>query len=220
MIFLQIIKFLRNTKIRNFILYVSLILNLCIGIILWCPLTEQLYKPLIINEPLRKSEVIVILSAGIYDSGLPDFRTLVRLRRGLIIYRYNWADKIICAGGDRLKGIKISSAEAMKESLTFEGVPQGDIFTQDETQHTYNDIVYLLNKFKTKFDFNNAIFVTSSYHTYRVKKILEKMNINAIVVSAEPYELYPIFWTERLGLFKEVIREYLVIFYSKTKGSI
>ncbi len=195
-------------------------INLCLFVILFTPLTEQLYKPLIVNEKPEKSEVIVILSAGIYDDGLLDFGTLVRLRKGLELYRNKLAGKIICAGGIRPENIDISIAEAMKETLVLYGIPDENILTEDETINTYNDITYLLKKFESRFNFNNSIFVTSSYHTYRTKKILEKKSVNAFVVSANPYELEPISRLERLSLFKLVIREYMVFFYYKIKGWI
>lgn len=204
--------------IRKIVIVISLSINLCLCIILFTPLTEQLYKPLIINEEPEKSEVIVILSAGIYDDGLPGFATLVRLRKGLELYRNNQADKIICTGGIRPEGIDISIAEAMKKTLILYGIPDGNILTQDETVNTYHDITYLLKKFESKFNFNNSIFVTSSYHTYRTKKILEKRQVDAIVVSANPYELEPISNLQRLSLFKLVIREYMALCYFKIQG--
>lgn len=204
--------------IRNILIGISLSINLSLFIILFTPFTGLLYKPLIVDEPVKKSEVIVILTCGGYDSGLPTFRTLVRIRKGLELYNDNWADKIICAGGDRLIEAEMSSAQSMKKTLISYGVPSENILIQDETINTYNDITYLLNKFADKFDFNNAIFVTSSYHTYRTKKILEKKRIRASVVSAEPYELNPVVWSEKLDLFKEMAREYLAICYFKIKG--
>ena len=211
---------MRSKSVRNLILTVSLMLNLCIAIIILTPLTEQLYKPLIIDEPLRKSEAIIVLSGCIYRSGLPAFMTLTRLRKARELYRNKWADKIICIGGTRLDKINKSVSEVMKETLILNGIAEEDILIQDETRNTYDDISRLLVKFDKEFDFNKTIFVTSSFHTYRVKKILEKKRINAIVVSAEPYELYPHFKTSRLALFRIVAREYLAICYFKIKGWI
>jgi len=168
-------------------------------------------RPLIIDESLKKGEVIVVLSAGVYESGLPDFRTLIRLRKALEIYHHNYAGKFICAGGVRINKVKKSIAEAMKETLMLYGVPQEHIAIQDDSINTYNDITSLLREFKKEFDFNKAIFVTSSYHTYRVKRLLMKKGINATIVSAEPYELYPNKWSERFDLFREIVREYLAI---------
>lgn len=211
---------MRGNFVRKSILIASLSLNLCIAIIIFTPLTEQLYKPLIVDEPLRKSEAIIILSGDSYSSGLPGFITLTRLRKGIELYRNKWADKIICIGGTRLNKINKSISEIMKDTLILNGVPSEDILVQDETINTYNDIRYLTEKFGTYFDFHKSIFITSSYHTYRVKKILQKMNIKARVVSAEPYQLMPKIWSERLDLFREIVREYLAIFYFKLMGYI
>lgn len=211
---------MRIKFIRGIVIGISLSINLCLFIILFTPFTEQLYKPLIVDEPVKKSEVIVILTCGGYDSGLPTFRSLIRIRKGLELYNNNWADKIICAGGDRLVEAGISSAQAMKQTLISYGVQRENIFVQDETINTFNDITYLLKKFERNFNFNNAVFVTSSYHTYRTKKILEKKQIKASVISAEPYELNPVVWSEKMDLFKEVAREYMAICYFKIKGWI
>lgn len=213
-------KFLKISKgIVKSIIIGSLSINLILIIILLTPLTKILYKPLIINELPKESEVIVVMSAGMYDLGIPDFNTSIRIRKGLELYRKNIANKIICVGGVKLKSNK-SIAEIMKETFVLYGVFPQDILTHDETINTYNDITFLLNKYKKTYDFNNAVFVTASYHTFRVKQVLRKKNVNATVVSADPYELHPEVWSEKLGTFCDVIREYLSICYFKLKGWI
>lgn len=209
---------MKSKTVRKLVIGISLSINLFLIVIIFTPLTEQLYKPLIIDEKPEKSEVIVILSAGIYDDGLPDFGTMVRIRKGLELYRNHHADKIICAGGIKPEGLDISIAEAMKSTLVLHGVPAENVLTEDETINTYNDITYLLKKFESMFNFNNSIFVTSSYHTYRTKKILDKKRVTALIVSANPYELKPISRLERLSLFKSVIREYMALCYFKIQG--
>ncbi len=195
-------------------------INIFFAIILFTPLTEQLYKPLIVNEQPIKSEVIVVMSAGAYESGLPDFGTMVRLRKGLELYHNGWADRIICAGGIRYENINKSIAELMKQTLILYGVPPVNIKIQDETINTYNDIRYLTKNCEPDFDFNKAMFVTSSYHTYRVKRILHKMGLNASVISAEPFELMPTACSQRMDLFRNIIREYMAICYFKLRGYI
>ncbi len=211
---------MRKSLIWKFIISTSLILNFVLAIILFTPLTEQLYKPLIINDSLSKSEAIVVLAGDSYYSGLPGFRSLTRLKKALELYRDNWANKIICIGGTRLAKVNKSISEILKDTLILFGIPAQDILVYDQSFNTYDDISNLVAKFDRQFDFNKCIFVTSSFHTYRVKKVLEKKKITAAVVSAEPYELYPNFFTLRLDLFRMVIREYLAIYYFKTKGWI
>lgn len=211
---------MRNDLIKNTILAVSLAINIAMAVILFTPLTERLYVPLIVDEPVHKSEAVVVLSGDNLPSGFPALKTLTRLRKGIELYHDRLASKIICLGGTMAGKTDKTIAIAMKEALVFYGIPPDDIIVQDETTNTYYDIKRLIEKYHEKFNFNNVAFVTSSFHTYRVKKVLEKLGMYSPVVSAEPYELYPNFWTMRLDLFSMVAREYMVIVYFKIKGWI
>jgi uncharacterized SAM-binding protein YcdF (DUF218 family) len=202
-----------RTWIKRLVIIVSLILNVGLAIVLFTPLSEQLHKGLIFNEEPKESQVIVVLSGGFHEPGIPGHQTCIRLLKGLEIYRDGWADNIICAGGTRLESNGKSVAQVMKETLVLWGVPEGNVLVQDESINTYNDITYLLNKFAGQFDFDQALFVTSAYHTYRVKRILDKKNLQSAVISASPWELHPYVWTERLDLFRKVAREYGAICY-------
>ncbi|MBN2121178.1 MAG: YdcF family protein [Candidatus Omnitrophica bacterium] len=212
--------FLKSTRLKNIICIFSGIAIFILVVILFTPLAEQLCKALIIDEAPVSSEGIVILSGGVYKCGLPDFGTLVRLRKGLELYREEYADKIICLGGNMVEKTQKTFAQHMKDTLILNGVAADDILIQDETVNTYRDVAHLVKKFNGIFDFNQVLFVTSAYHTYRLKKILQKMGINARVISAEPYELTPRFWPERLLFFYYIIREYGAICYFKLKGYI
>ncbi len=203
---------------KKYVGYLSIIANIVLLIILFTPLTEQLYKPLIVDEPAVPGDVIVVLSSGGYTHGFPGFRTITRLLKALELYRQYPSRKILCSGGFRLKKADKTIAQVMKETLILYGIPGDDILVQDDTTNTYLDITALLERFREEFDFNNALFVTSSYHTYRVKKILLKKGVNAVVISANPWELYPSAWSERIDLFREIIREYGAICFFKLRG--
>ena len=211
-------KMLKNKTVNKSIGYLSIITNIILFIILFTPLAEQLYKPLIVDETAVPGNVIVILSSGGYDHGFPGFRTMTRLHKGLELFRQKPSRKIICAGGFRLHRANKTIAQVMKETLQLYGISGDNILVQDDTTNTYLDITTLLKRFKKKFDFNKALFVTSSYHTYRVKRILLKKGVNASVISANPWELYPNVWSQRLDLFREIIREYGAICYFKLRG--
>jgi len=211
-----------KSSIKSVLIQAGIVCNLFIFVVLFLPVTEILYKPLMHDDIISSSkyQAIVVLAAGMYRSGSPDYRTLVRLKKGQELYRQGKADKIICIGGIMAGNPSKSIAVVMKDTLVAHGIVPQDIFVDDGTTHTYNDISHMLDKFGKDIDFNSAIFVTSSYHTFRVKKILEKKRLRAQVASAEPYELYPHEITERVGLFAEVIREYVAVGYSWLKGWI
>ena len=199
--------------------WISIWVNGIILIILFSPVSEFLNSFLIIDEDAKKAEVIVVLSAGIYPSGEPDFRSLYRINKALELIHKNVADKIICAGGSP-DSEYVSFARSMKNKLRLYGVRSTDIWVYDETSHTYADICGVITKYKDQFEFNNALFVTSAFHTYRVKKILKKLGYSAKVVSADPIELQPNRPSLRLNLIDIALREYLALVYSKIMGWI
>lgn len=192
-------------------------MNFSLFIILFTPITEILYKPLIVDEKPQKSEVIVILSSvDAFDTvnGFPDFSTLARLQKGLQLYRDGYAEKIICAGGSKLRSTHKSYAQVMKGTLLSYGIQENNIHIQDDIEgdwNYYKNLLGMVNKFKGKYNFDNSIIVTSSQNTYRIKKLFLKQNINAIVVSAEKYALHPSNWHERFGLFRDIVNEYWAV---------
>jgi len=207
-------------KIVKIVSTISIVVNLVLGVVLFSPLTEKLYQPLLINEPLKKSEAIVVFSGDGYACGTLGMLTLTRMHKAIQIYRAGWAPKIFCIGGKRFPKIGRSISEVMRDYLILYGIPKEDILISDRARGTREDINLMLDEFGKKYDFHNAMFVTSSFHTFRVKKLLQKKNIEAPVVSTDRYELYPNFWATRLDIFKFVVREYLAICYSKVKGWI
>ena len=111
-----------KTLIR-IICLISTGLNLLLGIILITPLTEKLCKPLIVDEQPIQSDVIIVLSAGAYKIGLPDFATMVRLKKGLELYSKGFANNIICAGGVKYDKINKTIADIMRDTLILYNVP-------------------------------------------------------------------------------------------------
>jgi uncharacterized SAM-binding protein YcdF (DUF218 family) len=199
---------------------VSVALNIGLAIILFTPLPELLYKPLIVDETPVPGEAIIILASAAYTTGLPGFRTMNRIHKGIEIYHRKLGLKIICAGGTRLPKANMTIAQAMRETLILYGIPPEDILLQNRSNNTYQDITFLLKQYHNDFDFNKAIFVTSSYHTYRVKRILLKKGLRSTVVSAHPWQLNPHLWSERLDMTREVVREYGAICYFTMRGYI
>ncbi len=185
------------------------------------PFVELLYRPLVAAEQPVRGDAIIILSSDFFDSGLPGLRTFARLTKGLDLYRKGYAPVIICSGGVRIPSSGASYARAMKETLVSWGVDKGAVLVQDETVNTYNDIRYLADHAGNyHIDLNKSMFVTSSYHTLRVRKILDKRGVRAPVVSAEPVELQPKRWSLRPDFLREAIREYGALAYFTVKGWI
>jgi uncharacterized SAM-binding protein YcdF (DUF218 family) len=197
----------------------SLIAWLGVAVVLFTPITEILYKPLIVDETPGKGELIVVFSSGFFPNDLPDFATTVRLRRGVELYRNGVAPKILCLGGGWKSEAGLTLSQSMAQELKNQYyIPPEDLLALSETSHTFNDITSMVEKYGDQFDFNKTVFVSSAYHTYRIKQILLKKGITGPVVAAAPYELYPRKVIERVYSFRKVSREYLAIIYSWLSG--
>jgi uncharacterized SAM-binding protein YcdF (DUF218 family) len=135
-----------NISIKGVII-LSFIINVGLFTILFTPLNEWTHKLLLISYEPRESDVIVVCSSNFpfnTQNGLPDLSTLVRLEKGLRLYREGYADKIIVFGGIRMEKAGITTAEAMKERLLLYGVPEEDIIVQDEIMgkmHYYENLL-------------------------------------------------------------------------------
>jgi uncharacterized SAM-binding protein YcdF (DUF218 family) len=211
----------KKKKIIKYSLVGSILINFLFFIVLFTPLVELLCSTLIVDDQPIKSDVIVTLSAGGYSSKSIDYRTFTRLDKTIELLQKDYSTKVICAGGVYLGGVnKDTIASIMKTYLLRFGVNKRAILIEDNSQNTYFDIQGLLQKYKDQFDFNNSLFVTSAWHTKRVKMILLKQNVKAKVIASDPFELYPRLWTERLDNFYVIMREFGAIIYFKLKGWI
>ncbi len=197
----------------------SIALNLFGLIVVFTPLTETMYRPLIFDEPPGKRELIVIFSANIYSDGTPDFQTDTRLRKGAELYHAGVAPKIISLGGGIFADDGTPMAQAMNRQLHKRyGIPTAALLTHTETNHTYADITSMLARFGERFDFNNTAWVSSAFHTFRIKQILLKKGITGPVIAAEPYGMHPRIPLERVLTFRSISREYMAIVYSWLAG--
>ena len=125
------------------------------------------------DEP-RSSQAVVVLSSVFpfqTEQGMPGLSTIVRLDKGLELYRQGFADTIIVFGGTRIKSADKSMGQAMKERLLLAGVPEEDIVVHDDIPggwQYYDNLMLLFEKYKDRFDFSQVMFVTSAEQSYQI----------------------------------------------------
>ena len=192
----------------------SLALNLLVFLILFSPLNEILHEKMLVETPLVKGDVIVVCSSNFpfnTENGLLDLSTLVRLEKGLRLYRQGYADKIIAFGGIWMQRANKTTAMAIKERLLLAGVPEQDIIVQDQIKgklYYYENLLDMMERYKGRFDFNKAIFVTSMDQSYRLYHCLLSEIKEPVVVTGEKYEL-AVDWGRRLHSFRRIANEIL-----------
>ena len=161
---------LKSSRIGIYLTRLSIFLSVIILIVLFSPLNKWLYSALMVNTPIpfSKGDVIVICSSNFpfnTPNGLPDLSTLVRMEKGIQLYRQGYADKIIAFGGIEITKDGKTTGVAMKERLLLYGIPEQHIIVQDHVRGRipyYENILHMMHSYSEQIDFNKAIFISSS----------------------------------------------------------
>jgi len=190
----------RGGIITTFVALVFLAL-LCVAIYLARhPLMRFAAGELIVEDPLQKSDAIIVLSD---DNFYAD-----RATRAAELYRQDLAPSVV-ASGIRLRPYA-GISELMLHDLIERGVPKEHIvlFPQnaDDTREEATALSQLLAERKWK----SVIIVTSNYHTRRARFIFRKVfseDIRVEVASARDADFDPSNWYEHRRAVKRFVHE-------------
>jgi len=190
----------RGGIITTFVALVFLAL-LCVAIYLARhPLMRFAAGELIVEDPLQKSDAIIVLSD---DNFYAD-----RATRAAELYRQDLAPSVV-ASGIRLRPYA-GISELMLHDLIERGVPKEHIvlFPQnaDDTREEATALSQLLAERKWK----SVIIVTSNYHTRRARFIFRKIfseDIRVEVASARDANFDPSNWYEHRRAVKRFVHE-------------
>jgi uncharacterized SAM-binding protein YcdF (DUF218 family) len=182
----------------------------------------SLFEKLLVKPDPVKSDVIVVLGAGVTKEGWPGKTSLSRAIKGIVLYRQGLAPKIIFAGGWAQNDF-IASATAMADIASKLGVPEKDIFIDDTSRTTYENAINA-KKIMAEQGMKSAIIVTSASHMRRSMAIFGKLNIPARPVPVEEFIPSPQHnWRSKLyniNLLYQAIYESMAIIKYKKDGQI
>ena len=151
------------------------------------------YAP--IPGPDVPADAIVVLSGFVagpdemYPVATPHFDTAERLRHAAILYRTWRKLPIVVTGGSRdLSGVPF--AVTMKRELVRMGVPEEDIWTEEQSTNTHENAMFSVRLLSAK-GLKRAVVVTSSYHMLRTEMCFRKQGFDVYPAPAgvPPFEL-------------------------------
>ncbi|MGL5621699.1 YdcF family protein [Cetobacterium sp.] len=135
----------------------------------------SLGRVLVVNEPLKKVDVIVVYSG---DSG-------ERTVKGVELLKAGYADYIIFSGGalyDDVRMADLMTDHALKLDVEIE-----KIIKEREASTTHENALFVKDILLER-QFKSAILVTSNYHSRRsqltTKKVLKGSDIELVTVSS------------------------------------
>jgi uncharacterized SAM-binding protein YcdF (DUF218 family) len=164
------------------------------------PLLRFAGESLVVEDPLEKSDAIIILSD---DNFYAD-----RATRAAEIFRQGLAP-VVVASGVRLRPYA-GIAELMSHDLFDRGVPKESIIIFPQDADNTQEEVEALKKFLETKKWKMVIVVTSNYHTRRARYICGKVFGNSIRVrmaAARDADYDPAHWYEQRKSVKRFVRE-------------
>ena len=203
----------RIVSTLNLILWLALLIVLAVA---FTPLTAYMLKPLEAKEDIRKVDVIVVLSGGIDRGRYLSLVSSQRMVRGVQLYFEGRAKKILFSGGiPPNKGV--AEAAIMAQEAKRFNIPAEDILVDKRSQSTHEKVVEV-KKMTEALRWKSILLVTSYSQMKRSLMAFEDAGFKVYPAPADPYEKYADGPLERLGLFKELIHEYVGIIYYKFRG--
>jgi len=164
------------------------------------PLLRFAGESLVVEDPLEKSEAIIILSD---DNFYAD-----RATRAAEVFRQKLAP-VVVASGIRLRP-NAGIAELMTHDLVERGVPRENILPFPQDADSTREEAESLQKLVQQKNWKSVIVVTSNYHTRRAKYIFEKVfpkGVTLRVAGARDADYDPEHWWEHRKSVKRFFRE-------------
>ena len=159
------------------------------------------YQMLPINKNL---DYVIVLGSGLIRDKVPPLLKS-RLDKGIEIYSQQLSKgnhtKIVVSGGQGSDEL-VPEAVAMKKYLLSQGIPDLDIFVEDKSTTTYENMQFSKNIMNNISKNYSCIFVSNNYHVFRASIYARKAGLKANGVGA-PTAFY--------FLPSALIREYIAI---------
>ena len=129
-------------------------------------------------------DLVVVLGCGVNANGEPSHMLYDRIKTGVELYQKGLCDAILMSG-DRREDGSYDEVTVMQRCAMEMGVPEEKILLDPYGYSTYESIANLAVAYPQK----RVLIVTQEYHLYRSLYIAEKLNVEALGVSADlrPY---------------------------------
>jgi len=139
--------------------------------IFYTPLLWFLARPLKIFEQPQKADAIVVLGAGVGETGNPGKSTIERARYAAQLYKDGWAPYMIFSTGYVWS---FQEAEDMKLIATSSGVPKEAVLLETKSSSTYENVRFVKEMLDRK-RWRSILLVSAPYHMRRVSLVFKKV---------------------------------------------
>lgn len=152
---------------------ISIIVTIALCYIAYVAIDIYLYGN---NNEVLEADAAIILGAGIRgDQPSPVFEE--RIKHGIWLYKEGYVDKLIFTGG-KGENKKFSEALVAKKYALAKAVPGSDIFIEEQSKITQENISYA-SKIAEDNEISNVIIVSDPLHMRRAMLMAQDYGLQA-----------------------------------------
>jgi uncharacterized SAM-binding protein YcdF (DUF218 family) len=146
-----------------------------------------LYRLLLVAEPPRHADAIVVLGGGVLDDNLPSSSTTARLVHGLRLQHAGFASRVILTGGNP-DNPAIPEATVMRRVAEEIGTKPEVLIVEPRAERTatQGDAVARIARAHA---IRSVLLVTSPEHSYRAARVFRKTGLEVISTPVVPRHL-------------------------------
>lgn len=176
------------------------------------PLGPALFSLLLVAEPPRRADAIVVLGGGVHDEELPSTGTTSRLVHGLRLHHRGYAPVVILTGGNPAKP-SIPEAAVMRRVAEELRTPADVLVTELVADRTSTQ-AEAVARIARERGIRTILLVTSGEHSWRATRVFRKAGLTVISTPVVPrvgprfrVVVHPIDVVNRLTAFPPLLYE-------------
>jgi uncharacterized SAM-binding protein YcdF (DUF218 family) len=151
------------------------------------PVGPLMYRTLLVADPPRHADAIVVLGGGVYDENLPVSETTARLVQGLRLYHRGYAPLIILTGGNPDRPA-IPESAAMARVAEDLGIPRDVLVVETVADRTATQAEAVARIARAR-SLRTILLVTSPEHSYRAARVFRKTGLDVVSTPMLPQRL-------------------------------
>ncbi len=124
-----------------------------------------------------------VLGAAVWGGNRPSPVLRERINKGYELYTYGIIKNIILTGGGAPG--EMTEAEVSKNELLKKGVNEKNIYIENKSNSTLEQIKYLNNNLYKKNNWKEIVIISDNFHLLRTKQICKFFGINAYTVASD-----------------------------------
>jgi vancomycin permeability regulator SanA len=137
----------------------------------------------ILKDNKKTVDAGTVLGAAVWGGNRPSPVLRERINKGYELFSFGIIKNIILTGGGAPG--EMTEAEVSKNELLKKGVPERNIFIENKSNSTLEQIAYLNNNLYKKNDWKEIVVISDNFHLLRTKQICKFFGINAYTVSSD-----------------------------------